>query len=185
MSYIGLNNYASNTLLADSTWCSAICNSTYFESVLNVKVPTMTSDTTPSGVCSASSVYGVDNPAWKGFDGIYNVIGDSWCCANGQTSNQYLAYEFTSSKKIYFVKLHGHPTNETWNPKNIKFQYYVNGSWTDVPNSASVFPSTTDTQSYVYSTPVESASHRLYITDSYNSSMVHISLLQFYGRADV
>ena len=49
MSYIGLNNYASNTLLGDATWCSAICNSTYFESVLNVKVPTMTSATTPSG----------------------------------------------------------------------------------------------------------------------------------------
>jgi len=185
MTYIGLNNYCANKLLADATWCDAICNSVYFESVLNVKIPTMTSDTTPSGVASASSVYGVDNPAWLGFDGIYDVIGDSWCCANGQTSNQYLAYEFTNSKKIYSVKLHGHPTSATWNPKNIKFQYYDNDSWVDVPNSATVFPSTTDTQTYVYSTPVESTKHRLFITDSYNSSMVHISSLQFYGREDV
>lgn len=185
MSAIGGNNYAANTLLADSTWFSAIWASAYIDSVFNVKVPDMTSDTTPSGICSASSVYGDANPAWKGFDGIYNVIGDSWCCANGQTANQYLAYEFTSSKKIYGAKLHGHPTSATWNPKNIKFQYHDNGSWIDVPNSTAVFPSTTDTQNYAYSTPIESTKHRLYITDSYNSSMVHISLLQFYGRADI
>jgi hypothetical protein len=68
MSYIGLNNYCANTLLADSTWCNAICNSEYFESVLNVKVPTMTSNTTPSGVGVCVSTN--DSPsAYKAFDG--------------------------------------------------------------------------------------------------------------------
>ena len=56
MTYIGQNNYASNTLLADATWCNAICNSEYFESVLNVKVPKMTSDTTPEGECFGDGI---------------------------------------------------------------------------------------------------------------------------------
>lgn len=66
MGYIGNNNYCANKLLANSTWRNAICNSTYFESVLNVKVPTMTSDTTPSGTASAS---GNSTDAYKVFDG--------------------------------------------------------------------------------------------------------------------
>lgn len=37
MSYIGLSNYASNTLLGDPTWRAAIADSTYSESVLNFK----------------------------------------------------------------------------------------------------------------------------------------------------
>lgn len=49
MRYIGLNNYAANTLLDDSNWHDPICDSAYFERVLNVKVPKMTSATTPSG----------------------------------------------------------------------------------------------------------------------------------------
>ena len=49
MRYIGMNNYAADTLLADSDWHDPICDSAYFERVLNVKVPKMTSATTPSG----------------------------------------------------------------------------------------------------------------------------------------
>ena len=49
MTDIGANNYCADELLSDSTWLNAICNSTYFESVLNVKVPSMTSETTPEG----------------------------------------------------------------------------------------------------------------------------------------
>ena len=96
MSYIGLNNYCANTLLADNTWLNAICNSTYFESVLNVKVPTMTSNTTPSGECIASSVYNSspDYQAWKAFDGN---VSTKWL-SGAATSD--LSYSFTNPKKI-------------------------------------------------------------------------------------
>lgn len=94
MSYIGLNNYCANTLLADSTWLNAICNSTYFESVLNVKVPAMTSATTPSGVVNASSQTS-QRPAWKAFDGFLE-LGDHTWSPNEKSSDhsEWIEYEF-------------------------------------------------------------------------------------------
>lgn len=94
MTYIGLNNYASNTLLADSTWCNAICNSTYFESVLNVKVPIMTSNTTPEGECFASSVYQNEQP-YRSFDGNQSTSG----MVNSQSG--FVGYIFTDAVFIY------------------------------------------------------------------------------------
>ena len=101
MSYIGLNNYASNTLLGDSTWCSAICNSTYFESVLNVKVPTMTGYTTPSGEASANAEYtggGVTYRAWYAFDGKPHAQS-SWMPAYN-LNPAWLQYEFTNAVAV-------------------------------------------------------------------------------------
>lgn len=74
MTYIGLNDYCANKLLFDSTWCTAIGNSTYFEKVLNVKVPTMTSNTAPSG-----EVFGnTGNTAYNSFNGNNsNDVGKS------------------------------------------------------------------------------------------------------------
>ena len=70
MSYIGLNNYCANTLLANNAWLNAICNSSYFESVLNVKVPTMTDDTHPSGEVIVNGNYSAVSSwaPYKAFD---------------------------------------------------------------------------------------------------------------------
>lgn len=104
MTYIGSDNYASNTLLADNTWLNAICNSAYFESVLNVKSPNMTSNTTPSGVCYSVLTTGssLGNPEYYGMDGnnstYYNVRCASNDCAEG------LAYDFSSDVDVKMVK---------------------------------------------------------------------------------
>lgn len=58
MTDIGADNYASNTLIADSTWRSAIKSSAYYDNVANDKIPTMSDNTTPSGV---ASVYATGN----------------------------------------------------------------------------------------------------------------------------
>ena len=82
MTDIGANNYCANTLLSNATWASAIANSTYFESVLNVKVPTMTSDTTPSGIASSNDEASA-NKAYMAFDentstsAGFNALGSS------------------------------------------------------------------------------------------------------------
>lgn len=102
MSYIGLNNYCANILLADSTWCDAICNSEYFESVLNVKVPTMTSNTTPSGECFASSIFSSSYDAWKAFNESTSLDTDRWSSAMNVLA--YIGYKFTESYKIKAVK---------------------------------------------------------------------------------
>ena len=96
MSYIGLNNYASNTLLANSTWCTGICSSIYKESVFNVKIPTMTSNTTPSGECYGGIGTGTSANAWQ----ATNATGLS-LQSNG--SNIYFAYKFTSPVKVFYI----------------------------------------------------------------------------------
>ena len=99
MTYIGSDNYASDTLLDDATWCAAICNSTYFESVLNVKVPIMTSNTAPSGIASAESTLiegGQDYSPYRAFN---ENTSNFWISNN--TRNSWVAYEFTNDVKIY------------------------------------------------------------------------------------
>lgn len=103
MSYIGLNDYCADTLLADSTWTDAICNSTYFESVLNVKVPTMTSNTTPSGEVSANYAR-TDYEAYRAFNGNDNSNGWMGHYASGATMvDDYITYDFGS--KVYISKV--------------------------------------------------------------------------------
>ena len=70
MSLIGKYDYCSNALLSNATWAEAICNSEYFEKVLNVSVPKMTSNTAPSGVASANTESTIPHPAYYAFDGI-------------------------------------------------------------------------------------------------------------------
>ena len=121
MSYIGQNNYCANTLLADATWCEAICNSTYWQSVLNAKNPDMTSNTAPSGVCSADGNY-TDYYPWKAFD---NSESTSWASASTASLSNWLKYQFADDgiviKKIIIkenrystFKIQGSTDNSTW-----------------------------------------------------------------------
>ena len=123
MSYIGLNNYCANALLDDDTWLESICNSAYFESVLNAKVPTMTSNTTPEGVCSASSEM---RPAYYGFKGADT---------EGYHSNaglpQWLQYEFTTAIPVFRVGVH--TRGNAGGPQNCKIQASNDGNtYTDI-----------------------------------------------------
>ena len=177
MSYIGLNNYASNTLLGDSTWCSAICNSTYFESVLNVKVPTMTSNNTPSGECSATNVSD-QSAVYYAFDG-----DDS--SAIGSTSSgiiSYINYHFPNAVKIKCFRLvsrqftDGVYSIEASNDGNTFIEL---GSYSDASSSSSnsdVSHNFTNENTYNF--------YRLKYTPL-SSYGAYIFTLQFYGRADV
>lgn len=86
--YIGLNDYASTTLLCDITWCDAICDSANMEYILNYKVPTMTSNNTPIGVASATGLsYGT---AFNAFDETNTTIRVGYS-ATGTVTYQFYA----------------------------------------------------------------------------------------------
>lgn len=185
MSYIGLNNYASNTLLADSTWCNAICNSTYFESVLNVKVPTMTSNTTPSGEAYSNSEYTTYSAyAYKAFDGDDT---SAWTTANNVVANSYVAYDFERPVPMYVAKYVG--PEVAGRMKNYKIQASIDRAFTSpvdlysgaCPNSAYYESGKlllNNMSSYRY--------YRLLIIDRYGSTTnLGLATLQFYGRADI
>lgn len=129
MTKIGANDYCADKLLADSTWLTAICDSTYFESVLNVKVPTMTSDTTPSGTAFADS----NIPGGYAYLAFDNNASTGWRPASLDSRTSYgsrIGYIFTSPtcvKKAVFTiqssynvpttncKLRGSNDGNTWN----------------------------------------------------------------------
>ena len=179
MTDIGLNNYASNTLLADSTWCTAICNSTYFESVLNVKVPTMTSNTTPEGEVIRSSVW---NSTFEGYCAFDNNASTLWQTVNGGNVGQYIGYKFVSANKIFLVK----GREDTTSPRIAK--YKIQGSNDGFVNDThdlteEIANPTRDIACTIASDNSYSA-YRLYIT-AVNANSPTAQSLQFYGREDV
>ena len=184
MTYIGLNNYCANKLLADSTWFTAICNSTHFEKVLNVKVPTMTSNTSPSGQAIADSAYpdGEFFYAYKAFDGDDNSC---WCNARGNTG--YIGYKF--SKKVRVNKLCLITNNDENAPYTIKdFDIYGsdNGTdwstpiYSDTKNSSSPLSkqyfNINNNKSYLY--------YKVQAKNTHNGAYTAIGTVQFYGREE-
>ena len=104
MTYIGLSDYCANKLLADSTWSEAICNSTYFKNVLNIKVPTLNED---SSLVFSSSNYNNTYAKWKAFNGINHGIG--WLPQPEETDS-YVGYEFANPviiKKVAYFLYYG------------------------------------------------------------------------------
>ena len=182
MSYIGLNNYCANTLLADSTWCNAICNSEYSESVLNVKVPTMTSNTTPSGEAFAISVYNnrSDLQPWKVFD---NSGSSKWSSGAGDVVGAYVGYKFTSSVKIVIATVTIPDPGNPNNIKKFKIQGYDGERWNDVSD---VFTVVTSVSNYLLTNITSNERYRIYVTEAVSGSgNINLAEVQFYGREDV
>lgn len=176
MTYIGLNNYCANKLLADATWRTAICNSTYFESVLNVKVPVMTSNTTPSGVAFASSeatAGGITYYAYRAFNGD---ISTPWASSEVSPTYCWIGYKFPTTKKIYKTVVR-FTQNTT---------YYLQGSddgitYTNIVSSGSATLNT-NKEDFVNS---EYQYFRYYNVAQISGRGQGCPLAQFYGREDV
>lgn len=102
MTYIGLNDYCANKLLADSTWLEAISSSTHIEKVLKALILPMTSNTgSDGGVASQSSLFPGDYYAYKAFD---NDDSTFWL-SNNNTPDAYITYEFNKDVTIYSIDL--------------------------------------------------------------------------------
>jgi F5/8 type C domain len=61
-------------------------------------IPTMTSNTSPSGVASTSSVYASGYDAWRAFDKVVNSDTGRWLSAAGTSA--WLQYDFGEPKTI-------------------------------------------------------------------------------------
>lgn len=183
MTYIGLNDYCANKLLADSTWRTAICNSTYFENVLNVKIPTMTSATAPSGAVTGSTPY----PGW-----------DIWGCVSGRSGTHgstlfsqgtnYWQYEFTAPVACYLFTISELGDSNQINPSamftSAKIQGSNNGStFTDL-YTISQTPASGSKYAYNFANATKYKYYRLAnITGTFSSYLELGKLLNFYGRA--
>lgn len=173
MTDIGANDYCANTLLADSTWCSAICNSTYFESVLTTKVPTMTNNTTPSGECFG---IGTDNTsAYLAFD------NDDSTMKSESGYNWAIGYDFGQSVRIVKVVLNS-SSYPSWLKSakliasNTKSSTY--GDYTEVSDTLNL---TSSNNSFIIS---NSNNYRYYgiAPKSSDGAYARLYSAQFYGR---
>jgi hypothetical protein len=192
MSYIGLNNYSANTLLADSTWCTAICNSTYFESVLNVKIPTMTSNTTPSGTCGAKTN---SDTAYRAFNP--NEIYTSGMSNNQE--NQYVEYTFSKAFTPYVCTMTiSHSTYGKYEPSAIaKVHGFNTDNTLDTFTSQTInFPNPEGSSGYQsIGNVIVPATYRLKKYAKYRFEVIpttstyrpnqSFKYCQIYGRADV
>jgi len=91
-------------------------------------IPAMTSNTTPSGIASASSEYPSPSyrPAWYAFDNISTGVTNVWETKNVSTG--WLAYEFSIPKKIckYTLEI-SHYFDRA--PKNWNFEAWDGSDW--------------------------------------------------------
>ena len=178
MTYIGANNYCAKKLLSDATWCGSILNSTYWENVINAKIPVMTSNTTPSGKASSSGYYSGGYEPYKAFDGTTSTYG--WC-PNGGSGDKWLQYKFTQKnifKKMYFYT-DGSAVTIT------KIQGSNDGNtFTDIPNTGITVPNNSSAEAFVIANNTEYMYYRAYIT-GYNLGNWYGMKMQLYGRAEV
>lgn len=165
MAMIGSYDYASDTLIDDSTWVTAIIGSTYASSVINISTPQMTSDTTPSGTCSADAT-GSGSAPWKAFDGDTSTY---WTA--GQSVNHYIRYTFPRAVKCSFAKVTTPAYTQT---------FTIRGDGTDTLHSSTTQSAST-TEVYQLSTDQGYDSYDLYVTASENG-WATIHEVDFLGR---
>lgn len=180
MSYIGLNDYCADTLLADSTWGLAICNSSYFDYVLTTKVPTMTSNTTPSGKISSNATVHQTNYLWLAFDGNNSTYA-YWT----NTSNPWIQYEFTEAVCIKKVSVIPHYSSQ--------FGLYAKGFTIEAYNEdtsqwdnfvTDTFTNTSGERTYTLNNDNKYKKYRFSFTNTTyaNGANWAIETLQYYGR---
>ena len=176
------DGYCLDEILSDATWLDAICNGNYMEILLDVKVPTMTSNTTPSGEAYSSSVWKTGYEAYKAFD---NNDSTSWTASQGE--NHYVQYHFTQAVNVKNVTLKSDYLSGFYGLNTFKIQASNdNSTWDDLTetltnaNPANAFdvrlPDNDDYYTY----------YRLYVFTTTAARPIDkfcgATTVQFYGR---
>lgn len=187
MSYIGLDDYCADILLANSTWRAAICNSTYFESVLTTKVPTMTSDTTPSGIATSSSIYsgqGISPTTYLSFHAFDGDDHTKWAPLENEAGS-WVAYQFPSNVKIYKSSVLLQRVG-TQGSNTLKIQTLKNNSWEDITGFTSIPINTLtnlNSNNIIEGEKFRALFNGVMIPDGDGGQYTLLCTLQFYGRA--
>ncbi|MCM3131539.1 discoidin domain-containing protein [Paenibacillus polysaccharolyticus] len=84
--------------------------------------PTMTSNTSPQGVVSTSSIYNSTYEGWKAMNGGVVGVDDCWATANNTPSGT-LTYQFVSTARIGAYAITSRDATDTFSaPKNWTFE---------------------------------------------------------------
>ena len=191
MYYLGLYDGCANKLLADDYWRNAIYSADVlladgqthlFEKVLNVKVPKMINNTTPSGQCFASHSNS-SNPPYYAFD----KTSTEWISStNPDEANKSIGYIFP--EPVCIKRLYNQNSDDgTHIIKTFNLQCSndttngIDGKWTDITTINNDKPSTRRGETTYNITNNEYyKAYRIFITKTgYHTAVTE---LQFYGR---
>lgn len=186
MQYIGANNYASDTLIADIDWLTAIFASTYKTSVLNVSIPIMTSNTQPSGVATSSGGTEHQGNAWRAFDNDNRTL---WYSTYNPPLPQWIGYQFSYLSKICAISIITRTDSDYSSVNNCILKGSNDGStWTDINTNLSLIKS--GSLSYtLFSNDKQYSRYRVYIPATNHQSesgpQVMVGRIQMFGRKDI
>jgi hypothetical protein len=186
MTDIGASDYCANKLLANSTWRTAICDSAYFEKVLNVKVPTMTSNTTPSGTAFANYTASGSYAPYYVFDG--NASTEWYANSSSGTADNSIGYMFTKNINVGKCKTDFRGMSGAAHSWNIKVQGSTDGiTYNDISDSistGSITNSQTETKTLNCTNTNKYKYFRLYFGrgSGPNNGSPIVSNVQFYGH---
>lgn len=170
MSLIGKYDYCSNALLNNATWAEAIGKSEYFEEVLNVKVPKMTSNTAPSGECSSSSINSNGYQPYRAFDQDVNT---NWGISGTEDSKRYIQYKFKNPVVVKLFSTYGTPASGS----NFFLQASNDGTnWKNLSSHV-------DNTNKIHFVNVNNYESFLYYRLHTDGGSMWLTELQFYGRA--
>jgi hypothetical protein len=182
MSMIGQYDVCCDALMSDSNWASAIASSAYADYVLaSGMIPTMTSNTTPSGVCTASAIGGDPNyEPYKAFDGKTNT---KWYDVNN--ANMYIQYEFPTAVVVKTIMFRGNTDAPLLSPTQIIVKGSNDGSTFTPLDTISNIP---DDANYHASSFANATAYKYYRLDltgrqhSDNNTYAQLSEIQFWGE---
>ena len=183
MRLLGKYDYACNKLLSNATWASAIANSSYWEYVLKPLVPTMTSNTTPSGECFGSGAY--NSSYYNAFDGVVTMVS-GWASQN-DANDKYVGYEFTTDARVKRVTLWTPASANNNEVKTFKVQYYNSdtSTWVDASDVLTYMTATQSsafTKDFVLNANASSTKWRfLVLSNIAENNIIRICEAQFYG----
>lgn len=157
------------------------------EYTVDYLVPTMTSDTAPSGQVFYSSTDNVNSVGWKAFDGITNFT-TYWTGVSNEY--QYLGYKFTEPKVVnsYTLATRSYNTNDILlAPRDWQIQGTNDPTlttWTTLDTQTDIiFTEKAQTKTFIFENNQAFLAYRLYVTknNGYTTSAysTSVSVLSF------
>jgi hypothetical protein len=138
-------------------------------------IPTMTSNTAPSGTASASTADSTTYAAWKAMDKGNTTY---WRSTSAGKLNCWLQYEFASSKKITKYTLKSY-TTVNYAPKAWTFEAYNGSTWVvlDTQTGKTTWDANVK-QEFTFTNTTAYTKYRIYITEQNGGTYTGISEIE-------
>lgn len=138
-------------------------------------IPQMTSDSTPSGTVTTSSVWSEEWAGYKAFDRSNSTY---WCTSSGNAIG-WIAYEFTSAQTVSKYTLRARDDNVISMPKNWTFEAWTGSVWTvlDTVENATGW-SLSEKRSYSFSNDSAYIKYRLNVSENNGHTLLGIAEIE-------